>query len=99
MLPCHWMSCIDYPPSLPQPFWNMSKRVLVEKSPRHTIMTRFLQALATPEASRFLIIMRHPLAASHYQWSEAVQLLTVLARRHELCATACLSSCNIPGLC
>eukprot|EP00045_Choanoeca_perplexa_P008760 m.82284 g.82284 ORF g.82284 m.82284 type:complete len:385 (-) comp14613_c0_seq1:2092-3246(-) len=51
-----------------QPFWNLSKRVLVEKSPRHTIMTRFLQALATPDASRFLVIMRHPLAASHYQW-------------------------------
>jgi hypothetical protein len=51
-----------------KPFWNMSMPVLVEKSPRHSIATRFLQSVFTPEASRFLFIMRHPLAASHYQW-------------------------------
>eukprot|EP00730_Choanoeca_flexa_P011984 TRINITY_DN29_c0_g1_i1.p1 TRINITY_DN29_c0_g1~~TRINITY_DN29_c0_g1_i1.p1 ORF type:complete len:389 (+),score=76.50 TRINITY_DN29_c0_g1_i1:238-1404(+) len=50
------------------PFWNLSKPVLVEKSPRHTIMTRFLQAAFTRDASRFLVILRHPLAASAYMW-------------------------------
>lgn len=49
-------------------YWNLSRPVLVEKSPRHTIMTRYLQAMFTPDKSRFLVIMRHPLAASHYEW-------------------------------
>lgn len=45
-----------------EPWWDMGRRVLVEKSPPNLVRTRFLQALF-PEA-RFVVITRHPAAVS-----------------------------------
>eukprot|EP00039_Didymoeca_costata_P020891 m.342772 g.342772 ORF g.342772 m.342772 type:complete len:413 (+) comp21817_c0_seq1:117-1355(+) len=50
------------------PFWNLSKRVLVEKTPNHMLMTRFLQRMFSPERTRFLVTIRHPLGATHFKW-------------------------------
>jgi hypothetical protein len=44
------------------PHWDLSRPVLVEKSPPNLLMTRFLQALF-PNA-RFLVIVRHPVAVA-----------------------------------
>lgn len=44
-------------------FWNVSQGVLVEKSPIHTMKTRFLQAMFSPERSMFVVVMRHPFPA------------------------------------
>jgi hypothetical protein len=41
-----------------RPFWDMTRPVLLEKSPPNLVRTRFLQALF-PEA-RFLAVVRHP---------------------------------------
>jgi hypothetical protein len=51
-------------------YWNLERRVLVEKSPPNLLKLRFLQALF-PEAS-FVVIMRHPIAVSYatQKWSE-----------------------------
>ncbi|MDX1918305.1 MAG: sulfotransferase [Candidatus Caenarcaniphilales bacterium] len=52
--------------------WDMSKPVLIEKSPPNLTKTRFLQALF-PE-SYFLIILRHPVAVSlaTHKWSRSL---------------------------
>lgn len=44
-----------------RPHWNNSRAVLLEKTPRHMLMTRFLQWYLTPERTIFLVILRHPL--------------------------------------
>jgi hypothetical protein len=44
------------------PFWELSRPVLLEKSPPNLIRTRFLQGLF-PSAS-FVVIRRHPIAVS-----------------------------------
>ena len=44
------------------PYWDLSKHFLLEKSPPHLLMTRFLQS-AFPNSS-FVIIVRHPVAVS-----------------------------------
>jgi len=44
-------------------FWDLTRPVLVEKSPPNLLRTRLLQAMY-PEA-RFLIITRHPVAVSY----------------------------------
>ena len=44
------------------PYWDLSKRYLLEKSPPNILMTRFLQS-ALPNAS-FVAIVRHPVAVS-----------------------------------
>jgi hypothetical protein len=44
------------------PYWDLSKRYLLEKSPPHLLMTRFLES-AFPNSS-FVIIVRHPVAVS-----------------------------------
>jgi Sulfotransferase family len=51
-------------------YWNLERRVLVEKSPPNLLKLRFLQALF-PEAG-FVVIMRHPIAVSYatQKWSE-----------------------------
>jgi Sulfotransferase family len=51
-------------------YWNLDKRILVEKSPPNLLKLRLLQALF-PEAT-FVIIMRHPIAVSYatQKWSE-----------------------------
>lgn len=44
------------------PYWDLSKRYLLEKSPPNILMTRFLQS-AFPHTS-FVTIVRHPVAVS-----------------------------------
>jgi hypothetical protein len=44
------------------PFWDMSKDVLIEKSPPNLIRMRFLRALF-PDAA-FIMIVRHPIAVA-----------------------------------
>jgi len=44
------------------PHWDLSRRLLLEKSPPNLIKTRFLQALY-PE-SAFVVVFRHPIPAS-----------------------------------
>jgi hypothetical protein len=51
------------------PYWNQSAHLLVEKSPRHMTMTRYLQAIFTPEQSRFVAVLRHPFGAWHWAFS------------------------------
>jgi len=51
-----------------RPYWNMSKDLLVEKTPNHMVMTRFLQCLFTPEKTTFVITMRHPFGATYFKW-------------------------------
>ena len=48
--------------------WNVSKPVLLEKSPPNIIKTRFLQAIFGLERSHFIIVTRHPLGASYFDW-------------------------------
>ena len=48
---------------------NMSKPILVEKSPRHTMMTRYLQEMFGGERTSFLIVLRHPLGTAHRCWA------------------------------
>jgi hypothetical protein len=54
--------------------WDLSRPVLVEKSPPNLLMTRFLQALF-PNA-RFLVIVRHPaaVALSTRKWRRTTAL-------------------------
>ena len=51
-------------------YWDLHRRVLVEKSPPNLLKLRFLQALF-PDAT-FVVIMRHPIAVSYatQKWSE-----------------------------
>jgi hypothetical protein len=51
-------------------YWNLDKRVLIEKSPPNLLKLRFLQALFG-DAS-FVVIMRHPIAVSYatQKWSK-----------------------------
>jgi len=51
-------------------YWNLDKRIFVEKSPPNLLKLRFLQALFS-EAT-FVAIMRHPIAVSYatQKWSE-----------------------------
>lgn len=51
-----------------QPYWNLSAPVLLEKSPRHATMTRFLEAIFNSRRSAFIASMRHPLACAHKEW-------------------------------
>ncbi len=44
------------------PHWDMSRPVLVEKSPPNLIRTRFLQALFP--GSRMIVVIRHPIAVA-----------------------------------
>ncbi len=47
-------------------YWNVSRPVLVEKSPIHTLKTRFLQAMFTAERTFFIVAIRHPLPSMLY---------------------------------
>jgi hypothetical protein len=44
------------------PYWDMSREVLLEKSPPNLVMTRFLQQMF-PDAS-FVVVVRHPVAVT-----------------------------------
>ena len=52
-------------------YWNTSKPILLEKSPRHMLMTRLLQYWFSTERSFFVVVLRHPLANIKSQWSNA----------------------------
>lgn len=56
------------------PYWDVSRRVLVEKSPPNLVMTRFLQSLF-PDA-RFVVVVRHPavVALSTGRWRRTSSL-------------------------
>lgn len=53
------------------PYWDLSKPLLLEKSPPNLIRTRFLQAVFPP--SYFVVIMRHPIAVAYatQKWSHS----------------------------
>jgi hypothetical protein len=69
------------------PHWDMSRRLLLEKSPPNLVRTRFLQALF-PEA-RFVVVVRHPavVALSTRKWAGPMAGLAPLlehwVRAHE----------------
>lgn len=50
-------------------YWNVSKPVLIEKSPRHMLMTRLLQHWFTAERTFFVVVLRHPLATMKEMWT------------------------------
>lgn len=51
------------------PYWDLSKRCLVEKSPPNMIRMRYLQSVFS--GSRFVLVLRHPLvvAMATLKWS------------------------------
>lgn len=55
-----------------EPYWDLSKPLLLEKSPGNVVMTRFLQAMF-PDAS-FVMVMRHPVvvALAMQKWNPAL---------------------------
>ncbi|MFL6128111.1 MAG: sulfotransferase family protein [Mycobacteriales bacterium] len=70
--------------------WDLSRPVLVEKSPPNLIMTRFLQSLF-PDA-RFVIVVRHPVVVtlSTRKWARRVPLGRLMEHwfhAHDLFAT------------
>ena len=50
--------------------WNLSRPVLLEKTPTDMLTSRLLQALLTPPQTSFIFITRHPLAVAlaHRRW-------------------------------
>jgi hypothetical protein len=68
--------------------WDLTKRVLVEKSPPNLVRMRFLQALF-PE-SYFVMIVRHPLAVAYAtrKWARVPlrELVRHWVRAHEIFA-------------
>ena len=51
-----------------RPFWDVTRPILLEKSPRHMLMTLLLQYWFGPEHTAFIGILRHPLAQTRMQW-------------------------------
>lgn len=53
------------------PYWDVSKRVLLEKSPPNLVRMRFLRALFP--RSRFIVVVRHPaaVAMATSKWTRA----------------------------
>ena len=64
-----------------RPFWNLSRPVLLEKSPQHMLITRLLQFWFTPQRSHFIAVIRHPFGTMGQLLSNA-SLFHV--RRHRL---------------
>lgn len=60
------------------PYWDLHRRVLLEKSPPNLVMTRFLQGLF-PEAT-FVVLIRHPIvvALSTKKWARRTSLLRLV---------------------
>ena len=69
------------------PHWDLTRPVLLEKSPPNLLRTRFLQAVF-PEAA-FVIVVRHPVAVAYAtkKWvrSSVPALLRHWARAHDTC--------------
>ena len=61
---------------------NMSQPILVEKSPRHTMMTRYLQEMFGRERTSFLIVLRHPLGTAHRCWAYDTRCSSDCAARY-----------------
>lgn len=49
--------------------WQLSKSLLLEKSPRHIMMTRLLQHWFGHDHTFFVVLLRHPLATMSQLWS------------------------------
>ncbi len=49
-----------------QPYWDMSRPLLVEKSPPNLVMGRFLQSLFP--GSAFVVVIRHPVVVALSTW-------------------------------
>ncbi len=47
------------------PHWDLTRTVLVEKSPPNVVRTRFLQAVFGESATWFIIVMRHPTVVAY----------------------------------
>ena len=50
------------------PYWNLSRPVLLEKSPNHMLMMRMLRCVFSPERTQFVLTVRHPLGATAFSW-------------------------------
>ena len=61
-----------------QPHWDLSRPVLLEKSPPNLVMSRFLQALFP--SARFIMVVRHPVivALSTKKWARKTPLSQLL---------------------
>jgi hypothetical protein len=57
------------------PYWDLDRKVLIEKTPQNLLQARFLQALYP--GSRFLIVMRHPIAVGYatQKWTTRIPAL------------------------
>lgn len=68
------------------PHWDLSRRLLLEKSPLNLVMMRFLQSLF-PEA-RFVVVVRHPVvvALSTRKWARTTTTGLGSLVRHWLAA-------------
>ena len=51
-----------------RPYFDLSKPYMLEKSPRHSIMTRLLQYYFTPPRTYFIALIKHPLATMREVW-------------------------------
>lgn len=60
------------------PYWDLDRRVLVEKSPPTIVRTRLLQALVP--SARFVLVVRHPVvsALSTRKWRRGVPFTRLL---------------------
>jgi hypothetical protein len=61
-----------------EPWWDLSRPVLLEKSPPNLVMMRFLQRLYP--TARFVVIVRHPIvvALSTKKWRRGTSLATMV---------------------
>ncbi len=61
-----------------QPWWDLSRPVLLEKSPPNLVMMRFLQQLYP--TARFIVIVRHPIVVtlSTKKWRRGTSLATMV---------------------
>lgn len=70
-------------------YWNLSKPVLLEKTPTDMLTARLLQALLSPpprQQASFLFITRHPLAVSlaHQRWPQCRRMSVASLALHWL---------------
>lgn len=65
------------------PHWDLSKRILVEKSPPNLVRIRFLRAMFP--GSRFIVITRHPAVIACATQRSAVASLTSLVQHWVVC--------------
>src|SRR5579862_5824222 len=65
------------------PHWDLSRRLLVEKSPPNLVRIRFLRALFP--GSRFIVITRHPAVIACATQRSAITTLTSLVHHWVVC--------------